>query len=60
MAPPLETMFALVISLSKPDELVSRNEHFISALRSKIRTVRALNAQKALQYLAEENLECVV
>jgi hypothetical protein len=60
MAPPSETIFALVLSLSKPEELASRNEHFISALRSKIRTVRAFDAQKALQYLAHENLECVV
>ncbi len=60
MAPPLETLFALVLSLSKPDELASKNKHFISALRSKLRTVRALNAQKALRYLADENLACVV
>jgi hypothetical protein len=58
-APP-ETTFALVLSLSGPDTLASRNEHFISALRSKIRTVQALNARKALRYLADEDLECVV
>ena len=60
MAPPRKTIFALVISLSKPDELASRNEHFISTLRSKIRTVQASNSQNALRYLADIDLECVV
>lgn len=35
------------------------NGHFISALRSKVRISQALNARKALQYLADTNLKGV-
>jgi hypothetical protein len=48
-----------LLSLSDPDLLASTNEHFISTLRSKVRVIQALNAQKALQYLADANLNGV-
>jgi hypothetical protein len=48
-----------LLSLSDPDLLASTNEHFISTLRSKVRVIQALNAQKALQYLADANLKGV-
>ena len=40
--------------------LASTNEHFLSTIRSKIRTVHALDAQKALQCLEDANLKGVV
>jgi hypothetical protein len=48
-----------LLSLSNPDLLASINQHFISALRSKVRIIQALNARKALQYLADTNLKSV-
>jgi hypothetical protein len=39
--------------------LASTNQHLLSALRSKIRVIQALNARKALQYLADTNLKGV-
>jgi len=54
-----EGPFVLLLSMSNPDLLASINEHFISALRSKVRIVQALNTRKALRYLADTNLKCV-
>jgi len=48
-----------LLSLSSPDLLASINEHFLSTLRSKVRVIQALNARKALQYLADTNLKSV-
>lgn len=56
---PKEGPFVLLLSLSNPDLLASTNEHLISALRSKVSVIQALNAQKALQYLADTNLKGV-
>jgi hypothetical protein len=54
-----EGPFVLLLSLSNPDLLASTNEHFISALRSKVRVIQALDARKALQHLADTNLKSV-
>jgi len=54
-----EGPFVLLLSLSNPDLLANTNKHFISALRSKVRIIQALNARKALQCLADTNLKGV-
>ncbi|KAF8488967.1 hypothetical protein F5888DRAFT_1750535 [Russula emetica] len=54
-----EGPFVLLLSLSNPDLLASISGHAISALRSKVRIIQALNARKALQYLADTNLKGV-
>lgn len=54
-----EGPFVLLLSLSNPELLASINEHFLSTIRSKVRVVQALDAQKALQYLADTNLKSV-
>ena len=55
-----EGPFVLLLSLSDPDMLARICGHFISALRSKVRIIQALNAREALQHLADTNLKGVV